>query len=104
MRRARLCAAVSARKRTVAIRFPLSSGRNGTRTQFGVIDPTLPTIIPTRDIRDYREDELTLRGTYELKPQMGVFVERGISQEVYQQPVSVSGITRDSSGYELLSA
>ncbi len=72
-------------------------------TQFGVIDPTVPTNIPTRDIRDYREDELTLRGTYELKPQMGVFVEGGISQEVYQQPVSVNGITRDSSGYELLS-
>jgi hypothetical protein len=72
-------------------------------TQFGIIDPTLPTIIPARDIRDYREDELTLRGTYELKPQMGVFVEGGISQEVYQQPVSVDGITRDSSGYELLS-
>ncbi len=70
---------------------------------FGVIDPTVPTVIPTQDVRDYREDELTLRGTYELKPQMGVFVEGGISQEVYKQPVSVSGITRDSSGYELLS-
>ncbi len=72
-------------------------------TPFGVIDPSVPTIIPTRDIRDYREDELTLRSTYELKPQMGVFVEGGISQEVYRQPVSVNGITRDSSGYELLS-
>jgi hypothetical protein len=70
---------------------------------FGVIDPTVPTVIPTQDVRDYREDELTLRGTYELKPQMGVFVQGGISQEVYKQPVSVSGVTRDSSGYELLS-
>ncbi|HUU66600.1 MAG TPA: outer membrane beta-barrel protein [Methyloceanibacter sp.] len=72
-------------------------------TQFGIIDPVVPTIIPTRDIRDYREDELKLRGTYELKPQLGVFVEGGISQEVYRQPISVDGVTRDSSGYELLS-
>ena len=69
-------------------------------TQFGIIDPAVQAIIPTRDVRDYREDTLTLRGSYELQPQMGVFVEGGISQEVYRQPVGVDGIRRDSSGYE----
>ena len=62
-------------------------------------DPTVPTIIPQQDIRDYREDELRLRGTYELQPDLAVFVEGEVSREVYKQPISVFGITRDSSGF-----
>jgi hypothetical protein len=70
---------------------------------FGVFDPTVNVFIPQQDIRDYREDELTLRGTYEMQPDLAVFVEGEISREVYQQPISVSGITRDSNGFAVLS-
>ena len=70
---------------------------------FGIVDPTLPAFIPEQDVRDYREDELKLRGTYELNPDLSVFVSGEISQEVYKQPISIDGITRDSNGFELLS-
>jgi hypothetical protein len=69
----------------------------------GVLDPTINRIIPQQDIRDYREDELSLRGTYELQPDLAVFVDGEISREVYEQPISVSGITRDSNGFAVLS-
>ena len=69
----------------------------------GIFDPTVNTFIPQQDIRDYREDELTVKGTYELQPDLAVFVEGEISQEVYEQPISISGITRDSNGFAVLS-
>ncbi|MGK2923441.1 MAG: outer membrane beta-barrel protein [Methyloceanibacter sp.] len=69
----------------------------------GVLDPTINRIIPQQDIRDYREDELSLRGTYELQPDLAVFVDGEISQEVYEQPISIDGITRDSKGFAVLS-
>jgi hypothetical protein len=69
----------------------------------GVFDPSINRIIPQQDIRDYREDELTMRGTYELQPDLALFVEGEISQEVYEQPISINGITRDSNGFAVLS-
>jgi len=69
----------------------------------GIIDPLVPAFIPERDVRDYREDELQLRSTYALQPDLALFVEGEISQEVYKQPVSVDGITRDSNGFAALS-
>jgi len=44
-----------------------------------------------------------MRGTYELQPDLAVFVTAEIGREVYRQPISVSGITRDSTGYAVLS-
>jgi len=70
---------------------------------FGIFDPDVPTLLPTQDIRDYREDELKLRGTYELKPAMAVFVEGAINQEEYRQPISVEGIRRGSTGFDVQS-
>ena len=55
-----------------------------------------------QDVRDYREDELTLRGTYEFNPDLAVYMEGELSQDVYKQPVSVTGLTRDSTGYATL--
>jgi len=69
----------------------------------GIFDPDVPTLLPTQDIRDYREDELKLRGTYELKPAMAVFVEGAINQEEYRQPISVEGIRRGSTGFDVQS-
>lgn len=71
--------------------------------RFGLAIPTVPSIIPQQDIRDFREDELRLRGTYEFKPRMAVFVEGEISEETYRQPVSVDGVTRDSTGFAIQS-
>lgn len=72
-------------------------------SRFNRLVPVIASFIPERDIRDYREEELSLRGTYEFKPQMAVFVEGEISREVYRQPISVDGLTRDSSGFAILS-
>jgi hypothetical protein len=44
-----------------------------------------------------------LRGTYEFKPKMAVFVEGTINQDVYRQPISVEGIRRGSSGFTVQS-
>ena len=55
--------------------------------------------MPFLDIRDYREDELKLRGTYELSSKTGVFVEGSINERHYKQPVSSAGLRRGSSGY-----
>ena len=68
-------------------------------------DPDLfgESVVPFLDIRDYREDELKLRGTYELSSKTGVFVEGTINDRDYKQPVSSAGLRRGSSGYVLLS-
>jgi hypothetical protein len=59
--------------------------------------------VPFLDIRDYREDELKLRSTYELSSKTGVFVEGSINERDYKQPVSSSGLRRGSSGFVALS-
>ncbi|MHA1133803.1 MAG: outer membrane beta-barrel protein [Alphaproteobacteria bacterium] len=69
----------------------------------GIFDPVLDTIIPQQDIRDYREDELRLRASYEFNPRLTTYVEGEISREEYEQPIAVSGITRDSNGFAALS-
>jgi len=69
----------------------------------GLFDPIRDTIIPQEDIRDYREDELRVRGTYDFNPRLAMYVEGELSRERYEQPISVSGITRDSDGFAVLS-
>lgn len=59
--------------------------------------------VPFLDIRDYREDELKLRSTYELSSKTGVFMEGSINEREYKQPISSEGLRRGSSGYVLLS-
>jgi hypothetical protein len=59
--------------------------------------------VPFLDIRDYREDELKLRGTYELSSKTGLFLEGSINERDYKQPISSEGLRRGSSGYVLLS-
>jgi len=66
-------------------------------------DPTLTTFIPFQDIRDYREDELKLRSTYELKPATAVFLEGAVNEREYRQPISSAGLRRGSSGLVVLS-
>ncbi len=44
-----------------------------------------------------------MRGSYEFNSDLAVFVSGEISQEVYKQPISVEGVTRDSTGYEVVS-
>jgi hypothetical protein len=68
-------------------------------------DPDLfgESVVPFLDIRDYREDELKLRGTYELSSKTGVFVEGEVIERDYKQPISSEGLRRGSSGYALLS-
>lgn len=58
--------------------------------------------IPFVDDRDYRENELTMRGTYEFNPGLSLYLEVEISEDVYKQPVTVSGLTRDSNGFATL--
>jgi len=73
-------------------------------SDFGApFDPTVSTGIPTVDVRDYREDELRLRGTYEFNPRLATFVEGTLIRDKYKQPVSVSGLVRDSSGFTIQS-
>jgi hypothetical protein len=73
-------------------------------TGFGpsVLDPTGPAVVPFQDIRDYREQDLTLRSTYAFKPEMAGFVEGTLNEQDYKQPVSVEGLRRGSSGFEVL--
>lgn len=58
--------------------------------------------IPIVDVRDYRENEITMRGSYEFNPGLSLYLEGEISEDVYKQPVTVSGLTRDSTGYATL--
>jgi hypothetical protein len=58
--------------------------------------------IPLVDVRDYRENELTVRGTYEFNPGLSLYLEGEVSEDVYKQPVTVSGLTRDSNGFATL--
>lgn len=67
--------------------------------------PLVPTTggLPLTDIRDYREDEGTLRASYELQPGKTVFLEGSLNQQDYAQNIFADGIVRDSNGIVLLS-
>ncbi|MDJ0512705.1 MAG: outer membrane beta-barrel protein [Methyloceanibacter sp.] len=73
-----------------------------TGTQLAVATTFTGLTIPQADNRDFQENELTLRGTYEFNPGLSFFVEGEIAQDIYEQPVTVAGITRDSSGFATL--
>jgi hypothetical protein len=68
-----------------------------------IFDPTVPTGVPVQDIRDYAENELKLRGTYQLNSDLAAFVEGSLTEDDFKQPISVGGINRNSSGFEALS-
>ena len=57
--------------------------------------------IPFQDVNDYLERELKLRGTYELKPELSVFVEVAISERDYREPLAVPGLRHDTSGFDV---
>jgi hypothetical protein len=67
-----------------------------------IFDPTVPTGVPVEDVRDYREQELRLRSIYEFNPEMSGFLESSINERDYKQPVSVEGLRRGSSGFDVL--
>jgi len=69
----------------------------------GPFDPTVQSGVPTVDVRDYREDELRLRGTYAFNSAIGVFTEGTLIRDKYKQPIDVNGLRRDSSGYTIQS-
>jgi hypothetical protein len=69
----------------------------------GPFDPTVQSGVPTVDVRDYREDDLRLRGTYEFNPRIATFVEGTLVRDKYKQPVDVNGLRRDSSGFTIQS-
>ena len=66
-------------------------------------NPTLPVAVPFQDVRDYREDELKLRSTYELKPETAVFLEGTVNERDYKEPINAAGFRRGSSGFVVLS-
>jgi len=73
-----------------------------TGVQLAIADAVVGREIPQENVRDYRENELTMRGTYEFNPDLGLYVEGEIAEDVYEQPVTFSGLTRDSSGFAIL--
>lgn len=73
-----------------------------TDRQQAAADVLAGRVIPFEDVRDYRENELTLRGTYAFNPDLAFYVEGEIAEDVYEQPVTVAGLNRDSSGFATL--
>lgn len=57
--------------------------------------------IPFQDVNDYLERELKLRGTYELKPELSVFLEGAISERDYREPLALPGLRHDTSGFDV---
>lgn len=43
-----------------------------------------------------------MRGIYEFNPDLGLYIEGERAEDVYEQPVKFSGLTRDSSGFAIL--
>ena len=77
---------------------------SGTTAQYrydDLTDPTLVGDVPFQDIRDYDENELALRGTYEFNPDLAWFVDGAINRRDYKEPVDISGLRRGSDGYVL---
>jgi hypothetical protein len=78
---------------------------NYENTETSILDPNDPTqtnFIPFKDIRDYREDELKLRSSYQLKPETAVFFEGEVNDRNYREPLNSAGFRRGSSGVVLL--
>ncbi|MEM7191878.1 MAG: outer membrane beta-barrel protein, partial [Pseudomonadota bacterium] len=73
-----------------------------TGTQLAIADALAPDAFLAQDIRDYRDNELSLRLEYDFNPGLSVFFEGELSENVYRQPVTITGITRDSTGYATL--
>jgi hypothetical protein len=67
-----------------------------------ILDPTANALVPFQDVRDYVEDELRLRSTYELRPDTAVFFEGSVNNRDYKQEVNSAGFRRGSSGTTLL--
>jgi len=67
-----------------------------------ILDPAANALVPFQDVRDYVEDELKLRGTYELRPDTAVFLESAVNERDYKQPVNSAGFRKTSSGVTLL--
>jgi hypothetical protein len=67
-----------------------------------ILDPVANALVPFQDVRDYREDELKLRGTYELRPDTAVFLEGAVNERDYKQPINSAGFRKTSSGVTLL--
>jgi hypothetical protein len=65
-------------------------------------DPDLSGPVPLQDIRDYREDELKLRSTWEFRPQLASFVEGAINRRDYKEPINLEGFRQGSSGFSVL--
>lgn len=77
---------------------------NVTQTVLDQFDPTLGTLgVPFQDVRDYREDELKLRSSYELSPVTTMFFEGAVNERDYKQSINSAGFRRNSSGVTLLS-
>jgi hypothetical protein len=67
-----------------------------------ILDPTANALVPFEDVRDYVEDELRLRSSYELRPDTAVFFESSVNERDYKQSVNSAGFRRGSSGTTLL--
>ena len=67
-----------------------------------ILDPVANALVPFQDVRDYVEDELRLRSSYELRPDTAVFFEGSVNNRDYKQPVNSAGFRRNSSGVTLL--
>ncbi|MGH6750101.1 MAG: outer membrane beta-barrel protein [Methyloceanibacter sp.] len=67
-----------------------------------ILDPTANALVPFEDVRDYVEDELRLRSSYELRPDTAVFFEGSVNERDYKQSVDSAGFRRGSSGTTLL--
>jgi hypothetical protein len=74
----------------------------GNQSPILILDPSTNALVPFQDIRDYVEDELRLRSTYELRPDTAVFLEGSLNNRNYKQEVNSAGFRRDSSGTTLV--
>ena len=57
--------------------------------------------VPVQDVSDYQERKLKMRGTYELKPELAVFVQGGLTERDYKEPLALPGLRHDSSGFDV---
>ena len=58
--------------------------------------------IPQADVRDYRENELPMRVTYDFNLDLSLYVEGELTEDVYDLPVTTTGLTRDMTGFLVL--
>jgi hypothetical protein len=67
-----------------------------------ILDPVANALVPFQNIRDYVEDEIRFRSSYELRPDTAVYFEGSVNNRDYRQEVNSSGFRRNSSGVTLL--